>query len=118
MYYELRSYDINPERIDGYLEWANSRAMPILTKQFGFRLIGFWHTVATADAPVSETNVHWMIAWESEEEMRERWTIARASDAWKEAMSETMDPEQPNGRKYHRVVRSNLLAPIPVSPLQ
>lgn len=118
MLYELRSYDIDPERIDGYLEWANTRALPILMGQFGFRVQGFWHAVETADGPPPATNVQWIIAWESEEEMRTRWAEARASDAWKGAMAETMDPAQPNGRKYHRVVRSTLLAPIPASPLQ
>ena len=107
MLYELRSYDIDPERLDGYLEWANTRAMPILMGQFGFRVTGFWHAIETSEGPAPETNVHWIIAWESEAEMKERW-----------AMAETMDPEQPNGRKYHRVVRSKLLAPIPASPLQ
>lgn len=118
MLYELRSYDIDPERIDGYLAWANSTAMPILMGQFGFRVKGFWHAIETSEGPAPETNVHWLIAWESEDEMKERWAIARASEEWKAAMAETMDPDQPNGRKYHRIVRSKLLAPIPASPLQ
>lgn len=28
MYYELRSYDINPDRIDEYLVWASTKAVP------------------------------------------------------------------------------------------
>ena len=64
MLYELRSYDIDPERIDGYLEWANNRAMPILIGQFGFRVKGFWHAIETSEGPAPETNVHWIIAWD------------------------------------------------------
>lgn len=118
MLYELRSYDIDPDRIDGYIEWANTRALPILIGQFGFRVQGFWHAIATEDGPAPATNVQWIIAWESEAEMKARWAEARGSDAWKAAMAETADPDQPNGRKYHRTVRSTFLAPIAASPLQ
>ena len=122
MYYELRSYDINPDRIDEYLVWASTKAVPFF-KSRGMRVIGFWKAVDTAEAefppsgPASTTNVHGMIAWESEAEMRSKWAEVRASDEMKEIMKERIDPET-GGQKWHRVVRSALLAPTEASPLQ
>lgn len=86
-------------------------------------MIGFWRAVDTAEAesppsgPASTTNVHWMIAWESEAEMRSKWAEVRASNEMTEIMKERIDPET-GGQKWHRVVRSALLAPTEASPLQ
>lgn len=116
LYYELRSYDIVPEKLDEYLNWANSRALPVLVGVHGFRLVGFWRVVQQQGAPVSETNVHWLIAWQSEAEMNERWAKARASAEWLEVIKEATDPQ--GNMIYHKVRRSTLLQGIPRSPLQ
>jgi hypothetical protein len=111
--YELRSYDIEPSLLDEYLAWANDRALPILTGRFGFRMIGFWQAVAPSTPEVGRvlpTNVHWMIAWHSEEEMLARWSAARATDEWK-----AINEGQP---KFHLRAERTLLRAIPRSPLQ
>jgi hypothetical protein len=111
--YELRSYDIDPSLLDEYLAWANNQALPILVGQFGFRMLGFWHAVApsTPEAgPLPPTNVHWIIAWHSEDEMLAQWTAARATDEWKAINS--------NRPKYHLKVQQTLLRAIPRSPFQ
>jgi hypothetical protein len=117
MFYELRSYDIVPEKIDDYLKWANAKAVPLLTGTFGFRVIGFWHAVQKAGEELPATNVHWMIAWDSEQQMVERWAAARASTEWQTIFKEITDPNT-GERIYHKVIRSTLLKPIPASPLQ
>ena len=117
MYYELRSYDIVPDKIDQYLEWANQKAVPLLTSTFGFKVIGFWHAVQKTGEELPATNVHWMIAWESEQEMNERWAAARASAEWQTIFKEVTDPTT-GERIYHKVIRSTLLKPIAASPLQ
>ena len=116
MVYELRSYDIAPDKLDEYLAWANNKALPLLVGVYGFRLVGFWKVVPKTGEPAPTTNVHWIIAWESEAEMNEKWAAARASDAWKEIAKETVDA---NGNPvYHMRRQSNLLKAIPRSPFQ
>lgn len=117
MYYELRSYDIDPAGLEAYLQWANEKAIPLLRGAFGFRVIGFWYVVAKQGETVPPTNVHWMIAWESEAEMTARWATVRASAAWQEIFKNMLDPAT-GERKYHRKIQSVLLAPIPSSPLR
>ena len=49
--------------------------------------------------------------------MRERWAAVFASDAWKTAWAEAVDPAT-GERKYHRQTRSVLLRALPRSPLR
>jgi hypothetical protein len=111
--YELRSYDIEPSLLDDYLGWVNHQALPLLVGRFGFRMIGFWHAIAptTPEAGVApSTNVHWMIAWHSEDEMLARWSEARATDEWG-----AINQGLPN---FHLKAQRTLLRAIPRSPLQ
>ena len=117
MVYELRSYDIDPARVEDYLTWANDRAMPILVGTHGFRLVGFWRALAKTNESLPTTNVHWLIAWESEQEMNDRWAAARASAAFQEAVREISDPATGQSM-YHLRRQSTLLRGIPRSPLQ
>jgi hypothetical protein len=113
MIYELRSYDIEPSLLDQYLAWANDRALPILVGTFGFRLIGFWHATAPSKpepGAAPATNVHWMIAWQSEDEMLARWQEATSTDEWS-----AINQGPP---KFHLKVQRTLLRAIPRSPLQ
>ena len=87
------------------------------------RIVGFWKAIDTGEAefppsgPASATNIHWMLAWESEAEMRAIWGEVRGSEEYQEILKERIDPET-GGQKWHRVVRSALLAPTAASPLQ
>jgi hypothetical protein len=119
MFYELRSYDIRPEGLEDYLRWANDKVIPLLTGHFGWKVIGFWQAVAKPESGEErpETNVHWMIAWESERQMIDEWAKVRASQEWQTIFKEVIDP-QTGERIYHRVIKSALLQPVPNSPLQ
>jgi hypothetical protein len=110
MIYELRSYDIDPPLLDAYLVWANDQALPILVGKFAFRLVGFWYAVAPAAGEAPATNVHWMIAWESEQEMLDRWKEATSTEEWK-----AIGQGQP---RYHLKIQRTLLKAIPRSPYQ
>ena len=83
MIYELRSYWIEPDVFDQYVDWVNTRAQPLQREKFGFRVIGFW-TVGAEDGTVDEDppNVVWLTAWESREERERVWTMLRASPEW------------------------------------
>jgi hypothetical protein len=117
MLYELRTYDIHPERWDEYLAWVEKKAAPILFDQFKFRLIGFWRAIAKAVEVQPTTNLYEIFAWESEEEMRDRWTAFFASAEWNAAWAEITDPISGKSR-YHLRTFSTLLRALPISPLQ
>jgi len=111
MLYELRCYDIDPVLLGEYLAWANDHALPLVVEQFDFRLVGFWQVVAPANATeASATNIHWVIAWQDEQEMLSRWEQVLASSSWAAIW---------DGRpRFHLKVERKLLQPIPRSPLQ
>ncbi len=108
--YELRSYDIDPALLDRYLAWANDQALPILVGKYGFRLVGFWHAVASSGGEAPATNVHWIICWQSEEEMVNRWKEATSTEEWK-----AIGQGQP---RFHLKVQRTLRKAIPRSPYQ
>jgi|HigsolmetaAR202D_1030399.scaffolds.fasta_scaffold24998_2 ABC-type oligopeptide transport system substrate-binding subunit len=110
MIYELRSYDIEPTLLDLYLQSVNDRVLPLLVNTFNFRLIGFWHAVPTSTDPAPSTNVHWIIAWESEQEMLDRWAEAKATEEWAAAWQGLP--------KFHLKIQRTMLQAIPFSPLQ
>jgi hypothetical protein len=119
--YELLSFDIDPERWDEYVEFANNVALPMFVDQFGFRLVGMWEPVPARnmgwDETASATSLHWMLAWESEEERYTRWTELRASDAFQVARAAAIDPATGRSR-FHHHRRVTLLRAWPISPLQ
>ena len=91
MTYELRTYWVDHAFRDGYEEWANTVAMPILQGRFGFRVVGFWvvessrASRATFPAPEDPFTVAWIIAWKDEAERDAAWQAALASPEWAEA---------------------------------
>jgi NIPSNAP len=110
MIYELRRYDIDPLLLDQYLAWANDQALPILVGTCAFRLVGFWYAEAPAGGEAPTTNVYWIIAWKSEQEMLDRWKEATSTDEWK-----AINQGQP---RYHLKSERTLLKAIPRSPYQ
>ncbi|MBI2942123.1 MAG: NIPSNAP family protein [Chloroflexi bacterium] len=110
MIYELRSYEVDPALLEQYLAWANDRALPVLQGTFAFRMVGFWHAITPANGQVPPSNVHWMISWQSEEEMLSRWQEATSSDEWK-----AIAQGQP---RYVLKWQRHLLKAIPRSPFQ
>jgi hypothetical protein len=115
MLYELRRYEIRPDAWDEFLRWGEEWGIPVLIDQFGFRLIGRWEVLPAAGE--HSPTFCWMIAWESEEEMRERWAAAVESAAWKAAWAEAADPAT-GGSKFHLRTRSDLMRPLAGSPLR
>lgn len=91
MVYELRTYWVEPQFIDGYQEWANNHALPVLQGQFGFRVVGFW--INDASRPSRPTfpavddpfTVAWVLAWQDEAERDAAWKAVLASSEWAEA---------------------------------
>lgn len=111
MLYELRSYWIEPEQLDAYLDWADTKALPVLQGECGFRLVGFWRVEDADPADDDPPNVTWLLAWRDREEREARWSAARSSASW------AMINE--NRAKFHRrpgAVR--FLVGTPRSPLQ
>jgi hypothetical protein len=86
--YELRTYWVEPKFKDGYAEWANNHALPVLQGIFGFRVIGFWLVESskasrpTFPAPDDAFTVVWLIAWKDEAERDARWKAVLASPEW------------------------------------
>jgi hypothetical protein len=117
MLYELRAYDIHPERWDQYLAWVEKKAAPILFDQFKFRLVGVWRAIAKAGEVEPTTNLYEIFAWESEEQMRDRWAAFFTSAEWNAAWAEITDPTTDKSR-YHLRTSSTLLHALPFSPLQ
>jgi hypothetical protein len=86
--YELRTYWVDPAFRDGYEEWANTVALPLLQGKFGFRVVGFWvvessrASRATFPAPEDPFTVAWIIAWKDEAERDLGWKVVLASPEW------------------------------------
>jgi hypothetical protein len=106
--YERRGYDIVPELLDEYLTWANDIGLPFIVEKFEFRVIGFWHAVAPAGGAVPATNVHWIVAWNDEKEMLDRWEALGASPEWQAILQ----------RRFYLKTERKLLRAIPRSPLK
>jgi hypothetical protein len=69
-----------------------------------------------ADEGTLPINFRFMLAWESEEEMRERRAAAWASEAWQAAWAAAVDPAT-GELKYHLQGHSVLMRPLAHSPL-
>jgi hypothetical protein len=108
MFYELRQYDIYPEVWDEYLVWAENKAFPLLFNELHFPLVGFWQNVAKDDGAEPTSNILWILAWTTEEEMREKWAAYRSSPEYKAIWEGVRDPVTGKS-KYHRQIRSTLL---------
>lgn len=117
MLYELCSYDVHPDRWDDFVAWTDTRAIPVLSGQFGYRLVGRWQTVPQAGEAVPATNYHYLLAWDDEDDWRARRALAAASEAWHDAWAETIDPDTGES-KYFLRINHTLLRPFPDSPLQ
>lgn len=55
MIYELRSYDINPNRWEEYGKWAQELAFPLFFEHFKLPLVGFWETLPVEDTPTTRS---------------------------------------------------------------
>ena len=115
MIYELRSYDIVPERMEEYLGWISRHAMPVM-RRFGFRVVGFWWVAKDGDDSSPRTNIRWMVAWESEEEMERQWAAMKDSQDWKAAWGLVLDANHRS--RFHRGTRRAILHALvdPVVP--
>lgn len=90
MIYELRTYWVEPKFRDGYEEWANNHALPVLQGKYGFRVVGFW--VVESSRPSRPTfpavddpfTVAWILAWNDEAERDAAWKEVLGSDDWVE----------------------------------
>lgn len=120
MIYELRSYDINPETWDRYVEWGQERAFPVLFEQFRFRLVGFFETLPVEDTEHDTFNhtvgVHWILAWESIEERHQRWAELGASEEWKAVAGEAVDED--GEPLFHMGAQVTIMKAWPGSPIQ
>jgi hypothetical protein len=95
--YELRTYWVEPKFRDGYEEWANNHALPVLQGQFGFRVVGFW--VVDSSRPSRPTfpavedpfTVAWIIAWKDEAERDATWKAVQASPEWAEVQKKVKE---------------------------
>ena len=106
MIYELRSYDIVPERMEEYLAWIDRHGLPVM-RRFGFRTVGFWWVARDGSDPKPRTNIRWMVAWDTEEEMTRQWAAMKESDDWKNAWDLVLDED---GRsRFHRGTRRAIL---------
>jgi hypothetical protein len=88
MIYELRTYWVEPAFTEGYQEWANTVALPILQGQHGFRVVGFWvvdssHPSRPTFPPVEDPfTVAWILAWNDVAERDAAWKAVLASPEW------------------------------------
>ena len=53
MIYELRQYDINPDRWDAFRQWGLADAAPVLFEQFDLPLVGCFEPVPAEDIEVN-----------------------------------------------------------------
>ena len=111
MLYELRSYWIEPSQLDAYLAWADTKALPVLQGECGFRLVGFWRVEGADGTDDDPPNVTWLLAWRDRAEREERWAMARSSASWAK-----INEDRP---KFHRRPGAiRFLVGTPRSPFQ
>jgi len=112
MLYELRSYWIDPALADDYIAWIETKALPVLQGEFGFRVLGFWRVVANAGTVEEEPpNFVWLLSWQGREERDAAWAAVRAAESWRRAREGIP--------AYHRREGNyRFLEGIPRSPLQ
>jgi hypothetical protein len=113
--YELRSYDIVPELVQEYLGWINEHALPVM-RRFGFRIVGFWWVAKDGTDTRPRTNIRWIVAWDSEEQMEARWAEMKASEEWQAVWRMVKDDS--NRSRFHRGTRRAILHALvdPVVP--
>lgn len=120
MIYELRSYDINPNRWEEYGKWAQELAFPLFFEHFKLPLVGFWETLPVEDTPYDSFNttvgVHWILAWESVEARHRRWAELDATEELQELVRKARDED--GNPLFHMRIQMTMLKPWPGSPLQ
>lgn len=87
MLYEIRNYHIRPEGLEGYREWARTRAVPHLAKKLD--LVGFWINTAEPSqitgAPLDalgSANVTWILRWNDMAQRNETVSTLFAQPEW------------------------------------
>ncbi len=115
MIYELRSYDIVPELIQEYLRWIHEHALPVM-RRFGFRIVGFWWVAKDGADTSPRTNIRWIVAWDSEQQMEGQWAAMKSSEEWQAVWKLTKDDEDRS--RFHRGTRRAILHALvdPVIP--
>lgn len=120
MIYELRCYDINPNRWEGHLEWCEQWAVPLFFDQFKFPLVGFFEVMPCDDPEHAEytrkIGVRWILTWESMEERDRRWAELGASEAL-EAIAQKARDEDGNPL-FHMGAEVTFMRSLPWSPIR
>jgi hypothetical protein len=113
--YELRSYDIVPELVQEYLAWIHDHALPVM-RRFGFQIVGFWWVAKDGTDPRPRTNIRWIVAWDSQEQMEAQWARMKASEEWQAVWRMVKDDS--NRSRFHRGTRRAILHALvdPVVP--
>ena len=90
--YEVRSYHIDPERLDEYREWISEDGLAYLRRELD--VVGFWIDEGiepevrgeTLD-PMGPPNVTWIIRWPSKTDRDERLPQILGTPEWQEVFS-------------------------------
>jgi NIPSNAP len=84
MIHELRIYHAMPGRLPALLSRFRNRTLPIWDKH-GIRQAGFWTTLIGE----SNTQLTYLIAWESMADREKRWSAFLADPEWKATVADT-----------------------------
>jgi hypothetical protein len=107
--YEMRTYEAMPGKMpDIHREFSN-----LVTKVFEkheFRPVGFW-TESIGD----NSKMHYLLAWETAEEMASKWKNFRNDPDWTEGRKRA--EEEAGGPITAKIVNS-IWQPTPYSPIQ
>ncbi|MBD2033521.1 NIPSNAP family protein [Leptolyngbya sp. FACHB-321] len=108
MIYELRIYHAMPGRLPALLSRFQNHTLQIWEKH-GIRQAGFWTTLIGE----SESNLTYLLAWNSMADRQERWSAFLADPEWIAIKTES----EKDGQLVQNI-RSELLAPTAFSSVQ
>ena len=91
--YEVRNYHFRPDLLDAYRAWANSEAIPYLSRQMD--IVGFWFgtdiPAQVSGEPLGElgsANVTWIIRWDDMEQREATMAEAFGNEEWTDVFSQ------------------------------
>lgn len=108
MIYELRIYHAMPGRLPALLARFQNHTLRLWEKH-GIRQAGFWTTLIGE----SESNLTYLLAWNSMADRQERWSAFLADPEWIAIKTET----EKDGQLVQNI-RSELLAPTAFSSVK
>ncbi|HEY9642293.1 MAG TPA: NIPSNAP family protein [Coleofasciculaceae cyanobacterium] len=108
MIYELRIYHAMPGRLPALLSRFQNHTLQIWEKH-GIQQAGFWTTLIGK----SESNLIYLLAWDSMAEREKRWSAFIADPEWIAIKTET----EKNGPLVQNI-SNELLAPTPFSSVK